>query len=93
MSGMVAEVTSVSTKGQVVLPKSIRDALAISPGAKLMVMTDGDNILIKPIKNPDFSEFSELMDKARQWASDVGLQEEDITAAIKSVRQNRRTKQ
>ena len=90
MSGMIAEVTSVSTKGQVVIPKSIREALAIESGAKLMVMTDGDNILIKPIKVPDLSEFSKLMDKAQMWAKDVGLNEDDITEAIKSVRKNRR---
>ncbi|CBK75156.1 looped-hinge helix DNA binding domain, AbrB family [Butyrivibrio fibrisolvens 16/4] len=91
MSGIVAEVTSVSTKGQVVLPKSIRDALAIRPGAKLIVMSDGDNILIKPIKTPTLSEFSDLMDKAQAWAESVGLQEEDINDAIKAVRQKRRT--
>ena len=87
MSEMVAEVTSVSTKGQVVLPKSIRDALEIKPGAKLMVMSDGDNILIKPIKAPSMSEFSNLMDKAQKWAKTVGMQQEDISEAIKAVRE------
>ncbi|MCR4566923.1 MAG: AbrB/MazE/SpoVT family DNA-binding domain-containing protein [Pseudobutyrivibrio sp.] len=90
MSNLVAEVTSVSSKGQVVLPKAIRDALSIVPGAKLMVMSDGDNILIKPIKAPSLSEFSALMDKTKEWAESVGMKEEDIDEAIKSVRQNRR---
>ncbi len=90
MSEMVAEVTSVSTKGQVVLPKSIRDELSIGPGAKLIVMCDGDNILIKPIKTPSLDEFSGLMDRAQEWAESVGLQEEDIKDAIKTVRQNKK---
>lgn len=90
MSEIVAEVTSVSTKGQVVLPKSIRDALSLTPGAKLMVLSDGDNILIKPIKNPALSEFQSLMDKAEAWAKEVGMKEEDINEAVKSVRKNRR---
>ena len=40
---MISDVTALSSKGQVVLPKAIRDALALSPGSRLMVFSDGDN--------------------------------------------------
>ena len=82
MKELLSDITSVSAKGQIVIPKAIRDKLQISPGVKLMVLSDGTNILLKPIPEPDISEFDELMD--------VGMKEEDITSAIKSVRSKRK---
>ena len=55
---MIAEVTSVSSKGQVVLPKAIRDEMDLDTGSKLVVFTDGKNILLKPISVPDLSSSS-----------------------------------
>ena len=89
MNRTYAEVTAVSTKGQVVLPKAIRDALSLIPGAKLMVLSDGENILLKPIRKPDISEFREMMDQSAAWAAEVGMKEEDIGAAIQEVRKAR----
>ena len=86
MSGYLTEVTAVSSKGQVVLPKAIRDSLSLIAGAKLMVLCDGENILLKPIRKPDISEFRGMMDQAAKWAADVGMTEDDITDAIREVR-------
>ena len=90
MNQFISEVTAVSSKGQVVLPKAIREKLQIVPGVKMMVFSDGVNILMKPIPTPDISEFSSLMDEAASWASDVGLTEDDISSAIKTVRNRRK---
>ena len=91
MTEYLSDITAVSSKGQVVLPKAIRDKLNIVPGIKLMVFSDGNSILLKPIPEPDISEFRELMDAASSWASDVGMTEENITSAIQSVRSRRRS--
>ena len=90
MSAMITEITAMSSRGQVVLPKNIRETLGLYSGSKLMVFSDGDNILLKPIKQPDMSEFTNLMDQAKEWASSVGMTEDDITDAIKSVRARKR---
>ncbi len=90
MSQYLTEVTAVSSKGQVVLPKSIRDSLALTPGAKLMVLSDGESILLKPIRKPDLNEFRAMMDGAAQWAADVGMTANDIDEAIAEVRKARR---
>ena len=90
MSQYLTDVTAVSTKGQIVLPKSIRDSLSLVTGARLMVLCDGENILLKPIRKPDVSEFRAMMDQAAQWASDAGMTEEDITDAIREVRDARK---
>ena len=90
MSQYVSDITVVSSKGQVVLPKAIREKLQIVPGVKLMVFSDGNSILLKPIPEPDISEFRDLMDAASKWATDVGMTEEDIDSAIKTVRSRRK---
>ena len=90
MSQYLTEVTAISSKGQVVLPKNVRDSLVLVPGAKLMVLSDGENILLKPIKKPDISEFRAMMNKAAEWAREVGMTEDDITDAIATVRQRRK---
>ncbi|SEL15929.1 MULTISPECIES: AbrB/MazE/SpoVT family DNA-binding domain-containing protein [unclassified Butyrivibrio] len=88
---MITEVTSVSSKGQVVLPKNIRDALSLDTGSKLIVVTDGDNILLKPIVAPNLSEFDELMKESQKWAKEVGMTESDIDEAITAVRKRRKS--
>lgn len=42
-------VTTVSGKGQVVIPKAIRDALALRPGTRLLVSVDDGKILLRPV--------------------------------------------
>ena len=91
MTQYLSEMTSVSSKGQIVLPKAIRNSLNLIPGSKLMVFSDGNNILMKPVIQPDISEFQQMMDDAQKWAEEVGLTEDDITDAIRTVR-NRRKK-
>ena len=86
MAQYVSEITSVSSKGQIVLPVSIRTEMNIKPGAKFMVFSDGENILLKPIMAPDTSEIRAMMDAASEWAAEVGITQEDINDAIKTVR-------
>ena len=89
MTEYLADVTAMSSKGQIVLPKPIRDALALLPGAKLMVLSDGENILLKPIVKPDLAEFRAMMDHAASWAREVGMAEGDILEAVQAARRAR----
>lgn len=85
----MAMITAMSTRGQIVLPVAIRKALKLAVGAKFVVFNDGDNILLKPIKEPRLSDFEKVMSEAREWAHEVGLEEGEIGAAIKAVRRRR----
>ena len=78
--------TSMSSRGQSVLPKKIRIALSLTEGTQFIVLFDEDNILLKPVKTPSLSEFSELLNNARTWAKAAGLTEQSIEDAIKTVR-------
>ncbi len=81
-----AEVTSLSSKGQVVIPNRIRKALGISEGSKLMAVTDGSNILLKPLEIPKIKAFEKLIDESRKFAKKEGLKKTDVEKAIKKVR-------
>ncbi len=39
--------TTVSSKGQVVLPEAVRDALRIKPGARLGVAIEGTRVILE----------------------------------------------
>ncbi len=79
-------ITALSSRGQVVLPKKIRTKLKLSAGTQFAVFSYDDNILLKPIKEPDISEFANLLEQARKWAASEGINENDISEAIKAVR-------
>ena len=85
----VIEITSMSTKGQVVIPASMRKKLNIHGGSKLIVVQDGDNILLKPIEKPKDDEFDQIIQLADQIAKEIDLDEGDVMEAIKSSRNAR----
>lgn len=43
-------VTSLSTKGQIIIPKRIREALGLRPGAKIIVELEGNKVILKPVQ-------------------------------------------
>ncbi len=47
---IMTEVISVGEKGQIVIPKKLRDEFNIAKGTKLLVSEDKDKIIIKPVK-------------------------------------------
>lgn len=50
------EITRVSSKGQVILPKSVRKELSIKKGTLLALTRRGELILLKKIKKPILKE-------------------------------------
>lgn len=44
------ESVTLSTKGQLVLPKPVRDALRLKPGHRLSIAVEGERIVIQPEK-------------------------------------------
>ena len=71
---MNAQVLTVSSKGQISLPASIRKLLSIDKGDKLVAYTSGDVIILKALKLPTIEEFEQSMDEAQDWAASVGYE-------------------
>jgi len=85
------EITSMSTKGQIVIPMSIRSVLNVDSGAKFVVVTDGENILLKPIEQPRMMMFKELVKKAHSLVKDAGIKHTDLKGIIKKARSEDRS--
>jgi len=45
---MQAVATQISTKYQIVIPKSVREALGVRPQDSLLFVIDGDTIIVRP---------------------------------------------
>jgi antitoxin PrlF len=85
------EITTMGTKGQVVIPKSLRDHLGISPKTKFVVYGEGDIILLKRMAVPDVrKEFEEIFEAADRKR--LGLTQKDVAKKVASRRRRRRRK-
>lgn len=50
---------TISSKGQFILPKEVRDKFKLSTGSKVKIIVDGENIILKPRTIAD--EFRDLI--------------------------------
>ena len=87
---MDTRILTVSSKGQISLPVSIRKLLSIDTGDKLVAYTSGDVIMLKTLKLPTAEEFETSLDEAQNWAASVGYEESDVNDIIKSARRNKK---
>ncbi len=88
---MDVSMISMSSKGQVVLPKDIRQQLNLGAGARLAAYAIGDMIMLKKVEIPQEADFIKSLDEASAWAKSVGYKEEDIDDIIKSYRKKKTT--
>jgi AbrB family looped-hinge helix DNA binding protein len=45
----MTRITTVSTKGQLVIPAEMRESLGIEPGSRIAVMLQGTRIILEPV--------------------------------------------
>lgn len=74
--------TRMSSKGQVVIPESIRKQLNLKEGAQFLVVGDADVVILKVVLPPDMTEFDALIKQARKQAKAAGLKPTDIQSAV-----------
>jgi AbrB family looped-hinge helix DNA binding protein len=83
MTTEVPEVTTISEKGQVVIPQSIRKEMGIKPKNKFLVYGRGDTIIMKKLELPDikqeWDDIFKLMDKKGLKISDEEVQKEVVS--------------
>jgi AbrB family looped-hinge helix DNA binding protein len=83
----IEDVTKVSSKGQVVIPKEIREKLGILPGEKIIVMTRDEEIVLKKARRLSLEELSgKIADVAEKKKIDV---EKLIDEAVRWARSKR----
>ncbi len=78
--------TKMTSKGQVVIPESIRKALHLNSGNQFVVVAYEDTVILKTIQPPPPEEFKALLKKVHKQAKEAGIKKSDIDEAIKAVR-------
>jgi antitoxin PrlF len=82
------DVVTVSSRGQVSIPADVRRELDIEEGAKLLVVSKGDNVLLKKV-DESFVEKSleDMLKPMWEEAENAGIDEGDAEELIDEHRQ------
>lgn len=75
------QTTQLSSKGQVIIPKILRNRYNWNPGQKLNVIDTGDGILLKPLKPFKNTEIDQVAGILKYSGKPVSL--EEMNEAIK----------
>ena len=78
--------TPMSSKGQVVIPETIRQQLRLREGDQFVVVGDHDTIVLKTVKPPSLEGLEGLMRKATLQALTAGMKPRDVSRGIRKVR-------
>ena len=81
--------TKMSSKGQVVIPESIRKMLNLETGTRFVVVAEDDVVILKTIKPPSLEAFDEVISKARKQAKEAGLTPLTVAETIAQYRKSR----
>ena len=86
-----AELTILSEKGQVVIPKKIRSRMGLKPKTKFLVYECEDSVILKKFVEPDFSKEIEAMYKRvdERIAKYGDLSQDDIEEEIQKYRKEK----
>ena len=80
------ETTCMSSRGQIVLPKELREKLCLKEGEKFVVIGEDGTIVLKKIEMPSFKNFSKLLEKTQEFAKEKNLSKKDLDEAIAKAR-------
>lgn len=78
--------TTLSTRGQIVIPEAIRRALGLEPGTQFVVLTDGGVVVLKRIESPGRREVRTLVARAARAAQRAGMKRKDLSRALREAR-------
>lgn len=82
------ELAKVTTKGQVTIPKSIRELLNLKEGSKILFIQKGNDIVIK---NSAMIALEKIQEAFEGEAERLGLKtEDDVVKMIKDFRKTRK---
>ena len=82
------ELAKVTTKGQITIPKSIRELLDLKEGSKIIFIQKGEDIVIQ---NSAMIALEKIQKAFEGEAERLGLEtEEDVVEMIKKKKKNRK---
>jgi antitoxin PrlF len=79
-------ITKLSSKGQIVIPKTLRDVLGLKTGEVFALFGEKDTIILKKLTLPSNKEFDELLKWGKTYAKKNKISKKDVLTAIKETR-------
>lgn len=86
---MEVEFTKLSSKGQIVIPRDIRESLELKEGTPFAVMKQNDTILLKKMALPKIKTWEEVAKPFRQAAKKSDFTKGDLDMMIREVKKSR----
>ena len=80
------EITSLSSRGQVVIPQGVRERLHLQEGERFIVLGEADTIILKKLEVPSFKGFDKLLQKTRELVAKKKIKTSEVDEAITRVR-------
>ncbi len=81
--------TTLTSKGQVVIPERTRKRLGMRPGMQFMVMEGKDTVIFKIIQPPLMKDFDKILARTAMAAKREGIKPSDIEDSIKNYRRRK----
>ncbi|HTV65087.1 MAG TPA: AbrB/MazE/SpoVT family DNA-binding domain-containing protein [Bryocella sp.] len=81
--------TTMSSRGQVVIPDEIRRGLRLEPGTAFIVVARGDTIVLQRLKEPPWKEFDVLTKQAQSQGHHLDQAMSGFRKAINKMRYGR----
>jgi AbrB family looped-hinge helix DNA binding protein len=78
--------TRLSSKGQIVVPRRIRERLRLADGEIFLIFGADDTLVLKRVQEPSPAEFKRILIRARKLAKERGLSPKDLEKAIADAR-------
>ena len=79
-------VSRLSSKGQIVIPKELRNYLGFHEGELFALYGDGDTLIIKKVDMPSKEEFEDILLKGAIIGKEKKITRKDVLKAIAEVR-------
>ena len=91
----MVETIRMSSKGQVVIPKGIRNEIRANDGTVFAVVSGGnDSVILKKIKTPSkeelIAELGIMAKEGRKRAEKLGMGEKDVPALVEKLRRSKK---
>ena len=81
------EVVNLSSKGQLVIPKNMREEMGLNPKDKFVLVNDRDTIILKRLQEEEMKpRMRYLMREFTKQFKQAGITKEELETEIKAVR-------
>ena len=88
---MVTAITKVSSKGQIVIPKDLRERLSLKEGDTLLVYSTDSMLVIRKVTKQE-TILSIIAKPVREKIKQLGITRKDVSKAIQRARRYEETK-